>query len=1302
MHKKHLFLLLLLAFCAPMVANAQSLTVCNGTATNAFIPVYGYSADWYGTTSEFIIPSAGLSAMNGMDISSLTFYLSSPAEDPWEATFKVYMKEVPETTLTGVYGPDDCYIVYTGELNGTGSTMSITFDNNYTYQGGNLLIGTFVSYAGIYASASFYGISTSTASAYVDHAYDEEGPYNFLPKTTFTYQVADPCKTPMLSQNITVGVTTASLSWTEYGTADNWTLQYGTDETFAAGTYSEVSDGFVINGSIVVANLESLTPETRYYARVKPECDTDGTHWSNTVSFKPTATEYITLCDGTETNDFVPFGTNNQEFNNQCEYIIPSDQLLSLAGYYLNTIKLYPDHNLILNSVTVYLRIVDNATFSNTSFYGIEGSTTVYTGSLHLSESEGLVVEFNEPYEYNGGNLLIGFYKPFEYGGSYTAGSFRGITAEGASLSAYSYSNSLSPIQRNFIPTTTFGRLPQPYPTPVIVSAVATSPVEATVTWIIPETGNPTSYAYQYKLSTDDWGDEIQVDDPSQLSVNLNGLIPASTYDFRMVAKYNDIYSSWASTQFTTPDYCMYPENLTITDITHEGATLNWTEQFGYGEWKLGYKTINETAYTYVDVTASQLPYHINGLNDLTTYMVQIYPQCDATKTLESNFTTLQIPTVVDNGWMDDFEGSTNWVLVNGTIVNAWSIGTATNHGGVKSLYISKDGGISNSYNTSKGTMVFATKLFTFDAGKYSFSFDWKAMGESTWDLMRVALVDCNTTFTASSDYNFIHNGLPEGWIAIDGGTKLNLTSDWTTQYSEFEITQGGNYYVVFAWCSDASRGTQPPAAVDNFSVSPLCLTPTAINAINVNNHSATLTWTPAEGQEAWQIAYSNTSFDPNASGFDPTTVSIVNVNNTNSTVIDGKVHYTFDNTLAEETTYYMCVRGNCGGDGNSRWSSMVVFFTHTPETYTLNITGYGDSENNNYYLIASPIGEACPSTVENMLENQYDLYAFNQIYNYEEWRNYKSSNFILEPGSGYLYANSEDITLTFTGIPYSGNGVFTLAKDDNAIFAGWNLMGNPFDVTAYIEKPFYIMNDDGTELTTAVLYDGIEPMHGVFVVADTDGETLTFSTTPIHKAVSKIIMNLIHGRGYVIDRAIVCFDEGNTLEKFQLNSNHTKVYIPMDGKNYAVINAAEMGEMPVSFKAENNGTYTLSFTSEEVSFSYLHLIDNTTGADVDLLQTSNYTFEAKTTDYASRFKLVFICEDTVSDNDDFAFFSNGSFIINNNGEATLQVVDAMGRILKSENINGSTSVNVNAAAGVYMLRLINGDNVKVQKVVVR
>ena len=102
---------------------------------------------------------------------------------------------------------------------------------------------------------------------------------------------------------------------------------------------------------------------------------------------------------------------------------------------------------------------------------------------------------------------------------------------------------------------------------------------------------------------------------------------------------------------------------------------------------------------------------------------------------------------------------------------------------------------------------------------------------------------------------------------------------------------------------------------------------------------------------------------------------------------------------------------------------------------------------------------------------------------------------------------------------------------------------------------------------------------------------------------------------------------------------------------------------------------------------------------DVDLLSTPSYSFEANTSDYASRFRLVFA---TGSANDNFAFYNNDSFVINNEGMATVQVIDINGRILSSESINGCANVNMNAAAGVYMLRLINGENVKVQKVVVR
>ena len=189
------------------------------------------------------------------------------------------------------------------------------------------------------------------------------------------------------------------------------------------------------------------------------------------------------------------------------------------------------------------------------------------------------------------------------------------------------------------------------------------------------------------------------------------------------------------------------------------------------------------------------------------------------------------------------------------------------------------------------------------------------------------------------------------------------------------------------------------------------------------------------------------------------------------------------------------------------------------------------------------------------------------------------------------------------------------------------------------------------------------------------------------------------------LDNAIIRFDEGNTLEKLSFREGSSKVYMPVEGKDYAVVNAGQMGELPVNFKAESNGSYTLSFTNEEVTFSYLHLIDNMTGDNVDLLANPSYTFNAKTTDYASRFRLVFATgTSTDSETGTFGFVNDsGNFcIFGIEGEATVQVIDMLGHVISSETFSGSYEKKINGAPGVYMVRLINGNDVKVQKVVVR
>jgi len=398
---------------------------------------------------------------------------------------------------------------------------------------------------------------------------------------------------------------------------------------------------------------------------------------------------------------------------------------------------------------------------------------------------------------------------------------------------------------------------------------------------------------------------------------------------------------------------------------------------------------------------------------------------------------------------------------------------------------------------------------------------------------------------------------------------------------------------------------------------------------------------------------------------------------------------------------------------------------------YTKDITAYTSAENG-WYLIASPIGGVNATAVTNLANiddnDGFDLYRFNQAVDleWENWKDDEHSNyhFNLEPGRGYLYANSEDVTLTFIGTPYDGDGSVSLAcTNDNPHenMRGWNLIGNPFGETAYIYHDFYRMNygegnTGGYEIIPATNTSSpIAPMEGIFVYAEEEGLSVTFSTQApskghIQKPESEqVVLNLSRNRGSVIDRAIVRMGEGQALPKFQIRENSTKLYIPQGAKDYAIATSNGQGEMLVNFHANENGEYTLTVNPENVEMNYLHLIDNLTGADVDLLQTPEYTFTAKTTDYESRFKLVFNpnTEDGPSTGSGtFAFIdANGNIIITADVfDASLQVIDVQGRVIRTVGLSqcGSRISTAGMTLGVYMLRLINGDDVRTQKMVIK
>ena len=373
------------------------------------------------------------------------------------------------------------------------------------------------------------------------------------------------------------------------------------------------------------------------------------------------------------------------------------------------------------------------------------------------------------------------------------------------------------------------------------------------------------------------------------------------------------------------------------------------------------------------------------------------------------------------------------------------------------------------------------------------------------------------------------------------------------------------------------------------------------------------------------------------------------------------------------------------------------------PTTYDLTINGY-TSDANGWNLIASPVATT-PSQVTNMLSNTYDLYRFNQSVE-AEWENYKNnthqSGFTITPGQGYLYANSgTTTTLQFSGELYDGNGIIALSYDADAPHAtmkGWNLVGNPYyNETTNIGQAYYRMNSTNSGLISANASENVNPWEGIFVQATAAEQSVTF--TKVSKGVKSnntetVTLNVMRN-GNVIDRAIVNLDNSSTLRKFQLFESDTKIYIPQNDADYAIVSSNGQGTMPVNFKAKEMGMYTISVETEGIDLSYLHLIDRLTGEDVNLLIDSKYSFIASNSDMENRFILSFN-ENGINANGNETFaFQNGNEIIVN-GEGELQVFDVMGRMVSNTIVNGVEAIAL--PQGVYIFRL----NENIQKIVVR
>ncbi len=307
--KNYLFTLFLPAFLWLGTGTiwGETLTIGRKTNTSIYFPVYGNYADWYQHV-QIIYPKDSLTALVGQNITGMTFYLKSSASGSWgAATFRIGLTTTKDTADFGSstyhkYVMDVATTqVYSGALDGTGSTMVVTFDTPFTYTGGNLFYDLQSLTKGTYKDATFYGatldqdnyngfeVHNSSSLASADAAYVNNG-VKFIPKTTFTYEAAggEACPKPGSLTATTASSTSATITWKKKGSESAWDLQYS-DDDFATNTELNLTTSDVtVNEDDCSYILTGLTAATDYKVQVRANCGGDDGESSYTapVSFR--------------------------------------------------------------------------------------------------------------------------------------------------------------------------------------------------------------------------------------------------------------------------------------------------------------------------------------------------------------------------------------------------------------------------------------------------------------------------------------------------------------------------------------------------------------------------------------------------------------------------------------------------------------------------------------------------------------------------------------------------------------------------------------------------------------------------------------------------------------------------------------------------------------------------------------------------------------------------------------------------------------------------------------------------------
>ncbi len=444
---------------------------------------------------------------------------------------------------------------------------------------------------------------------------------------------------------------------------------------------------------------------------------------------------------------------------------------------------------------------------------------------------------------------------------------------------------------------------------------------------------------------------------------------------------------------FAYEEGCFAPLNAQASCTGPGTVSLSWRAdpiqpaQF----YTVGYKKVSDTVFTEITTTDTFLV--LAGLQDATRHEWRVRAHCDTVGVSDWNyagqFTTAQPATLP---YLCDFENAderNSWQFVNYNYYDKWFIDSAVNNGGNYSLYISNNGGATNTYYSSFASFVWAYRDIYFDPADsgYSLSFDIRSYAT-------------DYGFSAITDVYLGPPAVPDGLYLPEGATALATglygISNWTTKTYPIDHSYAGLQRLYFLWSHYFyPAGYNPPAAIDNIAIEGgLCHIPVSLSEYDIIDTMAYLSWTMPNGSaDYYTIAYkslTDTAF---------------------SYITSQSEQFPLGN-LAPSTSYIWKVRAHCNATEFGVWSEESTFQTMENVARIPYFCGFEDAtENSGWYFDSNidpynkwVIGHAVNNGGDSSLYVSKDNGATNTYSTVQEGSIWAYRDIYLDPGySDYM-----------------------------------------------------------------------------------------------------------------------------------------------------------------------------------------------------------------------------------------------------------------------------------------------------------